>query len=322
MSDNYYEILGVSKDASASEIKKAYRSASLNCHPDRTNDPVLHAKSVKLNEAYAVLSDTEEREKYDNKLSMGLGPNDDLPPFFGMGGFPHGMGGMGGMPPGIRIFTTGGPMGGMGGMNGLPPDLDAIFSMLGGGGMGFFPQPRMMKPKPIVVNVTISMDIVINGGVIEVEYDRIIFEKNMNIQEKNKLNVNVPQGIDENEVIIITGQGNMINDEYKTTGEVHVVVHIANNTEFERRGLDLIYKVKITLKESLCGFKIKINHPSGKIYSLSGSIGKVVSPGFTKVMNNAGLQKNETKGNLILIFDVIFPEKLEESQIKALENIL
>lgn len=314
MSGNYYEILGVSKDASQLDIKRKFRAESLKCHPDKTSDPELHKKFLQLNEAYETLGNEDSRSQYDKKLAMGLGPNDELPNFPGMSMF-HGMGP--GMGPGIRIFTSG---------DGMPPDIENIFSMLHGmggmGGMGFRPQGGMMKPRPIVVHTTISLETMLNGGVVTVEYDRVVKENGVNFQKPVSLNVSIPKGIDEGEVVIVTDMGNMVGDQYGITGDVHIVVHINNTSSFERRGLDFIYKAKIPLKDALCGFKLELTHPNGKIFSLSGASGKVVTPGLTKTIPDLGVQKNNSTGNMIVVFDVVFPETLTLAQVEVLREAL
>ena len=117
---DYYEVLGVDKNASAEDIKKAYRAKAKECHPDlHPNDKQAEARFKELNEANEVLSDPEKRAQYDRYGHDG--PN--------MGGF-GGAGGAGG-------FDFGG-FGGMGGMGGMGDILDQLF----GGGMGGAAQRR------------------------------------------------------------------------------------------------------------------------------------------------------------------------------------
>src|SRR3954470_1962748 len=81
---DYYEILGVNKNASADEIKKAFRKAAVEHHPDRGGD---EAKFKEINEAYEVLKDTEKRKRYDQFGHAGVGTAGDNP--FG-GGYSQG----------------------------------------------------------------------------------------------------------------------------------------------------------------------------------------------------------------------------------------
>ena len=78
---NHYEVLGVSKDAKETEIKKAYRSLSLKYHPDRNSSEEAITKIQEINEAYEILSDESKRNHYDMEQAGGI-------PGFGMGGMP------------------------------------------------------------------------------------------------------------------------------------------------------------------------------------------------------------------------------------------
>ena len=88
--EDYYKILGVSKDASIDDIKKSYRKLSLQNHPDRNKSPQASENFAKINSAYEVLSDQRKKRQYDMQQSMGISGFPGMP---GMGGFP-GMPGM------------------------------------------------------------------------------------------------------------------------------------------------------------------------------------------------------------------------------------
>ena len=119
---DYYKILGVEKDASDNEIKKAYRKAAVQTHPDKNPDnPEAEKKFKDVGEAYETLSDPQKKERYDSGVDL-----QDPGEMFGAGGSPFGggMGGMGGMPGGVQIdpemlFNMMGGSGGMGGMGGM-----------------------------------------------------------------------------------------------------------------------------------------------------------------------------------------------------------
>jgi DnaJ family protein B protein 4 len=331
---NYYEILGVEKTATPEEIRKAYRQLSLKYHPDRNTDPSATEKYKDINEAYETLSDSAERNKYD--MMQNMDPNDPfaglfggmpgVPPFFNNLGGRSGRGGGGN----IRIFTSnGGGMGGMGGMGGLdgmeglPPELSHIFSMFGGAPPGFPPmgRPTFMKPQPIHTNIQVSMETVLNGGTIPISVDRWLIEHGMKVIENISLSVEVPKGIDDKETIILAGVGNVSGPN--VTGDVIVTVHVNNTTPFKRNGLDLIYNAKITLKESLCGFKMDILHINGKRYSMNNSAGKIITPGHVKTLPLLGLSNpSGTTGNLLVVFEVEFPASLTQEQTEQLKTVL
>jgi DnaJ family protein A protein 2 len=132
--------------------------------------------------------------------------------------------------------------------------------------------------------------------------------------------VNVPQGIDDNEIIILRDKGNVLNDNVK--GDVKIFVKITNETEFKRSGLDLVLEKNISLKESLCGFTFEINYIDGKSYTLNNNKGNIIPSEYKKVYPGMGLTRGEHKGNMVIHFHVKFPEKLSDEQIEKLIGIL
>jgi molecular chaperone DnaJ len=137
---DFYAILGVSQDADAAEIKKAYRKLAKQHHPDRNpGDAAAEQKFKDVGEAHAVLSDPEQRREYDAVRSMARGGarfTAGGPGGHGGGGFEDVFSSMfgGGAPGGARVrYSTGG--GGFpGGGGGAQPDLEDILSMFGQGG--------------------------------------------------------------------------------------------------------------------------------------------------------------------------------------------
>ncbi|KAA8913063.1 hypothetical protein TRICI_003292 [Trichomonascus ciferrii] len=132
---DYYKILGVDKNCSETELKKAYRKKALIFHPDKNpDDPDAQEKFKDVGEAYETLSDPQKRAHYDSGVDL----QDPSDMFGGMGGFPGGMGGMhGGFPGGMGGGFPGGGMGGGmggGGMGGIDPEI--LFQMFGGAAGG------------------------------------------------------------------------------------------------------------------------------------------------------------------------------------------
>ena len=140
------------------------------------------------------------------------------------------------------------------------------------------------------------------------------------IFEKETIYIDIPQGIDENEMIILRDRGNVISDQVK--GDIKINILIQNNTAFKRSGLDLILDKTITLKEALCGFSFEINYINGKSYTLNNNKGNLIPPGYKKMYPNMGLTRGDHKGSMIIHFNLQFPEKLTDEQIKGIEAIL
>ena len=317
MSENLYNILGVDEKATKDEIKKAYRGLQMKWHPDKNQGSEESKRmSEKINGAYEVLGDDDKRVEYDNSRnnpftrmnSQGGGgmevPMDDI---FNM--FFGGMPGMGGFP-GMQ------GMGGMGGFPGMPPG--AKIHIFNGGPMGF--QQAISKPVPIMTTININIAQVLTGASIPLDIERWIMENGIKVHEKETIYVTVPQGIDDNELIILRDKGNVLNENLK--GDVKIFVKISNESGFKRSGLDLILEKNISLKESLCGFTFEINYINGKSYTLNNNKGNIIPPEYKKIYPGMGLTRGEHKGNMIIHFHIQFPEKLTEDQINKLNEAL
>jgi DnaJ-class molecular chaperone len=299
----FYDILGVDKTASDTEIKKAYRALSLKYHPDRNSDDDAKSKFQEINEAYETLSDPAKRQAYD------IGPVEQQMPF-------HNMPGQGGFPDINNIFHMmfNGGMGGMNGQNirvfhgGIPINIQR-------GG------PFMPPPEPIVKNIEITIEQSYTGCVLPIDIERWVLNNNIRTMENETLYINIPQGIDNNEMILIKEKGNVVNQQLR--GDIKLVVTVTNNTIFKRTGLDLIYNKSITLKEALCGFSIEFVHLNGKRMRLNNSDKPtIIKPGHRNVFKSMGITREQSVGNLVLEMDVIFPETLTPEQIVGLSNLL
>ncbi len=302
MSPTHYETLGVSKDASESEIKKAYRSLSLQYHPDRNPSPDAKAKFQEINDAYETLSDAEKKQQYDNELN-------GIPPFMGhqveinpedLGNIFSMMfgGGIPGMPPGVHIHH---------GMPGMP-------------GMHFF-HAQMQKPVSIIKTIEITMEQAYAGCSYSFEFERTTMTNGNKVTEKTSATIELPPGIPDNEIVIMQGCGNQINEQIR--GDVKLVIKTINNTNFERRDMDLVYNHTISLKEALTGFSFELKHLNGRPIHINNLTNKtIIKPGYSKTLAGMGMQRNGLSGNLIINFNILFPEKLTDEQIEALKVLL
>jgi len=326
-SENLYKILGVSENASADEIKKAYRKLSLQYHPDKNPSPEATEKYKTINEAYGTLGDEQKRKQYEMERKN---------PFMRMAG----MGGHGGININEvdEIFKTffGGMPFGMGGFTMNMDDTDDMSNISNMHNMHGFPggaqfhvfhngRPvnigkTFQKPSPINKTVTIDIEQVFNGVTIPLDIERWIYENNLKISESETLYVTIPKGIDDNEIIVLKDKGNIVNENCK--GDVKIFIKIINNTDIKRHGLDLIYEKNISLKDALCGFTFEIKFINGKVYTLNNASGNIISPEYKKIIPNMGLTRESYTGNLIIIFHIEFPEKLTIEQIKKLNEVL
>ena len=302
----FYEILGVEKTSSDIDIKKAYRTLSLKYHPDRNSDPDAKSRFQEINEAYETLSDAAKREQYD------MGSNNIEIPFHNMAGNPNfpdinhifnmmfngGMGGMGGMGgPNIRVFHGGVPININGGFN------------------------QVRVPEPIIKNIQITIEESFTGCTMPIEIERWVLNNNVKTMENETLYINIPQGIDNNEAILVKEKGNVVNQTIR--GDIKIGIQIVNNSKFKRHGLDLIYKHEISLKEALCGFSIEFVHLSGKKLRLNNQDNpSIIKPGYRNLFKSMGMTREQNVGSLILELDIRFPDSLTSEQMLNLSNIL
>lgn len=321
---NFYEILGLSNDATEGEIKKAYRQLSFKYHPDKNPGVDTSNKMQEINRAYEVLGDKKTREQYDNELRFGGGGGNPFEHMNEMNGFGNEFNDLN------NIFNSifgggGGRFPGMHGMGGgFPP---GFAGMMGGPNFRVFhngvqvdPQMFVQRPEPLNKIIEISLQQSYSGGNIPIEIERSIIQNNTLKKESEKIYLNIPQGIDNNEQIIIQEKGNILNDN---KGELIIIVKLINNTEFKRNGLDIIYNKKITIKEALCGFSFEIYHISGKRLSLTNiNNPTVIKPNYKKNVSGMGMIRENNTGNMIIEFDIEFPESLSPDQILAISKIL
>ena len=153
-----------------------------------------------------------------------------------------------------------------------------------------------------------------------IEIERWVLNDNVKETEKETLYVNIPQGIDSNELIVFREKGNIANDKLK--GDVKIFIKVNNTSVFKRSGLNLIYERDITLKESLCGFSFDLEHINGKKFRINNGDGSVVGVNYQKVCQGLGMKRGEHCGNLIIIFNIKFPTKISLQQVAQLKNIL
>jgi DnaJ-class molecular chaperone len=338
MGDNFYNILEVPETAAVDEIKKAYRRLSLIHHPDKNNNSAESAtKFQKISEAYETLGDADKKREYDmmrnNPFIKMMGPNHGMPMdpnamhsmgqnamddllanvfgFSGMG-FPipgQGQGHGQGLPPGFH-------------MQGMPSAFSSGF----GPNVRVFHNGRPVnmaqqhqKPAPIIMTIIVPIDKILSGTTVPIDVERWVLENGNKVHEHETIYVTVPKGVDEGEIIVLKDKGNAINDDIR--GDVKVVIKVENNTSFQRAGLDLIMSKTISIKEALCGFTFELKYITGRTYTINNNAGNIIPNGYKKIIPSMGFTRDGHTGNLVIIFDVKFPEKLSDDALDALKKI-
>lgn len=353
---DYYEVLGVSKNAGEEEIKKAYRTLAKKYHPDlHPGDSEAEAKFKEINEAYAVLSDPEKREKYDR---------------FGFAAFDPAQGGTG--------FTA--------------ADFDfgdILSSFFGdgfgnpfGGGFGGFGSGRKktaVRGDDIMTSVTISFEEAAAGCKRDVSYGRVVkcdvcggsgAEKGSKIETcdtcrgtgqvtftqrtmlgvmqttrmcdkcrgrgkvikepchncrgtgyikiTKKLEVSIPAGIDNKQRISISGMGNEGRGG-APSGDLIITVNVRPHQIFERDGYNLYCEVPVTFTEVALGAKIKVPTLDGPVdYDLPEG----TQPGASFTLRGQGIRhiNSQRRGDLHFMVTVEVPRNLTAQQKKLLNE--
>jgi len=300
---SYYDILGVSTDATETDIKKAYRTLSLKYHPDRNPSEDAKEKIQKINEAYETLGDSALRKQYDTKDKVtppGQFGNaeqfNDINNIFNMmfNGM-HGMHNIPGMPH-VNIFQ-----------NGRPGQFHTQFHFSN-------------VIQPITKQIELTLEQCYNGCAYQINIDRTIINNNVQTVEVETMYINIPAGINHGETVLLQDMGNVVNGR---KGHVQLQISVAKHELFTRSGLDLIYNKTISLKESLCGFTIEINHVSGKRFSINNATNPtVIVPQYKKVVPGLGMKRDNNTGNLIIVFEVQFPASISPENIEILKTAL
>ncbi|XP_074642866.1 dnaJ homolog subfamily B member 4-like [Tubulanus polymorphus] len=352
MGKDYYKILGVDKNASEDELKKAYRKMALKYHPDKNKSPGAEEKFKEIAEAYEVLTDKNKRTIYDQYGEEGLKGGGGMPGGSSGPGFtsytfqgdPHEMfrnvfgdddpfagifrSGFGGGPGGsTRIFTSFGgggpermdidddnPFHSFGGMGGGP---FSSFNTSGMGGMSHKPR----KDPAVVHDLPVSLEDIFNGTVKKMKISRKILDGKTVRKEDKILQVEIKKGWKAGTKITFPKEG----DQNPNTipADIVFVVKDKPHPVFTRDGSDTIYKAKISLRDALCGGTINVPTIDGKKIPLR--LTDIVKPGSKRKINSEGLPhpKQPTKrGDLVVEFDVKFPDQLSQSAKDALSATL
>lgn len=225
---DYYEILGVSKTATADEIKKAYRKLALQYHPDRNKTKEAEEKFKEVTKAYEVLSDAQKRQTYDQfgAAAFEQGAGGPGGPFGGFGGQRGG----GQYGPFTYTYTSGGDAGGFdfGGFT----DPFEIFEQFFGGG-GAYGRRRQ------VYSLTIDFMDAVNGT-----------EQTVTIGGKQQ-KLKIPAGVDDGSRIRF--------------GDYDVVIQVRPDRRFRREGADIITEQQVSFADAALGTEIAVETVKGTV---------------------------------------------------------
>lgn len=320
---NYYDILGVKKDASDAEIKKRYRKLVRQYHPDVSDDPDADNKIAEINNAYETIRDKEKRAEYDAMLNN---------PFAGQSGA-GGFGGFGGQSGGqqggfrwedIKDQFGDGEAFGDGGFR-----FDDIFSAFGRGarggqsqqggfdqfGGGFGAQDS--KGQDQHAEITVDLASVYSGDDYSIKLNVPVRQPNGSVDYENKtLKIKIPKGITDGKQIRLAGQGAAGIGSGKN-GDLFLKVKIRHTDNIRLEGADVYQTVNIAPWEAALGEKVNVTTPAG---TLGVSIPKNSKSGSNLRLKGKGIPAKQA-GDLYLTLNIINPDVSTEAEKQAYEQL-
>jgi len=238
---DYYQILGVSRDADKSDIKKAYRKLARRYHPDVNSEADAEEKFKEVNEAYEVLKDSDKRQAYDR---------------FGAD-WKHGQqfdgGGFGGFQSG---YSGGGFSGG---------DFSDFFESIFGegfqqaGGSPFGQGQRQRRGADLQLKLDISLEEAFNGGSKTIQ-----FAKTPGSAEMKKLKITIPKGVSQGQKIRLAKQG-QASPHGGEPGDLYLEMNILPHRLFKLDGRDVILRLPLAPWEAAAGTSLKVPTLSGQV---------------------------------------------------------
>ena len=291
MSEDYYNILGVKKDTSDGEIKKAYRKLAMKYHPDHTKgDKSAEEKFKKISEAYAVLSDKEKRKEYDTFGSEGFHQRfsqedifrgfdfGDIFKEFGFGGGEFSSGRSGG-----RRFSFGGGQ-----------------------------QQARVKGSDLVYELPLTLQEVATGT------SKIITLQHQG--ESENLTVKIPAGLITGKKLRLAGKGNP-SPYGGPSGDLYIKSQVLNDPVFSAENQDLYLNRELKISEAILGTTIAVPTIADKQLSLKIPPGTKHGTKMRLPGHGLPTMKDNRKGDLYVRILINVPKQLNEDQTKIVEEL-
>ncbi|HSP60895.1 MAG TPA: DnaJ C-terminal domain-containing protein [Ornithinimicrobium sp.] len=330
MEKDFYAILGVSKDVDEKTLKKTYRKLAREWHPDaKPGDAAAEQRFKDIGEAYAVLSDPEQRKQYDAVRAMGGGARFTAGGPGAAGGaggfedvFAQMFGGGGGGAQNVRFSTSGGA--GAGGI-----DLEDLLGAFGGaggfGGQGFpggqgraggggFPGGgypgggRTVRGQDVEARTTIDFRAATTGDTIS-----------LSKPDGGRITTRIPAGVKDGQRIRLRGKGMAAPVQGGEPGDLILHVSVQPHPVFGRDGNDLTVDLPVTFAEAALGATVEVPTLEG------GSVKVRIAPGTPSGrvlrVKGRGIKAKGGTGDLRAKGQVVVPQRLSEAAREAVETL-
>ena len=286
---DYYEILGVSKNASDDEIKKAYRKLAVKYHPDKNpGNKEAEEKFKEINEAHDVLSDKQKRARYDQFGHAGVGGAGSNP--FGAGGNPFG----GGFDFNGQTFN-------------FDFDGGGAFDDILGSLFGFGGARRPRRGADYQTTVTLTFEEAIFGTT-----------KSVSVNGSN-LKVKIPAGIDDGMSVRIRGKGGPAPEGATEKGDLYVRVRVKPHKNLTREGAIILSEEKISMVDAALGCEIDVETVDGTV-TMKVPAGTQSGTPFKLSGHGVPFRSDGDRGPHIVTVIVETPKNLSKKQKELLEE--
>lgn len=291
---DYYELLGVSKNASADEIKKAYRKLAVKYHPDKNpGDKAAEEKFKEISEAHEVLSDKQKRARYDQFGHAGVGGGAGNP-FASAGGNPFSGANFNFNGQSFNFDFAGG-------------GLDDILGSIFGFGSTQSRQPR--RGADYRASVTVDFKEAIFGST-----------KNINLDGKS-LKIKIPAGIDDGMQIRLAGKGGAAPTSGGTRGDLYIQVRVKPHKHLTREGAIILSEETISMVDAALGTEIQVETVDGEI-TMKVPAGTQSGTPFKLSGHGVPLMRSDNaRGPHIVTIIVETPKNLTKKQKELLEEL-
>ena len=303
---DYYEVLGVKKDSSTQDIKKAYRKLAMKYHPDRNKgDKEAEEKFKKLSEAYAVLSDPEKRKEYDTFGASGFQQRysqEDIFRGFDLGDI-------------LKEFGLGGMGGGFRASSGQGSPFETFFFHGGGpgaGGASYRTTQQPVQGSDLTYELSVSLNEVLSGS-----------EKTISLRRENKtenVSVKIPKGIKAGQKLRLAGKGS--SSPYGgPPGDLFLIMKEQPHPVFTREGNNLIVEQRIPFSKACLGSEISVKSLEGKELKVKVPAGIQSQSKLRLKGHGLPAGKTGSRGDVYVKITVDVPQDLTNEQKKLIKEL-